>query len=174
MPCSFSSAVSCFCLPSRIIRCCAGQFLGSAKSLLCPLQVLVAAFAVSGYSSTFFRAGSKPFNPLLGETYECIREDKGYCFFSEQVRPFGPWVFFLQVWWCLRSRDLLTRGRAARSSIKTHLLLFLQFFPMAKMSLSAVCFFPLPEATGDTHTDNTQHTHTVNLSLKMSNVPLKC
>ncbi|CAG09991.1 unnamed protein product, partial [Tetraodon nigroviridis] len=48
-------------------------------------MVLVAAFAVSGYSSTYYRAGSKPFNPLLGETYECIREDKGFCFFSEQV-----------------------------------------------------------------------------------------
>lgn len=48
-------------------------------------QVVVAAFAVSGYSSTYYRAGSKPFNPLLGESYECIREDKGFCFFSEQV-----------------------------------------------------------------------------------------
>jgi hypothetical protein len=48
-------------------------------------QVLVAAFAVSGYCSTYFRAGSKPFNPVLGETYECIREDKGFRFFSEQV-----------------------------------------------------------------------------------------
>lgn len=53
-------------------------------SFLTP-QVLVAAFAVSGYCSTYFRAGSKPFNPVLGETYECIREDKGFRFFSEQV-----------------------------------------------------------------------------------------
>lgn len=50
------------------------------------VQAIVAAFAVSGYSSTYYRAGSKPFNPLLGETYECIREDKGFCFFSEQVQ----------------------------------------------------------------------------------------
>lgn len=49
------------------------------------LQVLIAAFAASGYASTYFRAGSKPFNPVLGETYECIREDKGFRFFSEQV-----------------------------------------------------------------------------------------
>ncbi|EPY73335.1 oxysterol-binding protein-like protein 6 isoform a isoform 1 [Camelus ferus] len=48
-------------------------------------MVLIAAFAVSGYCSTYFRAGSKPFNPVLGETYECIREDKGFRFFSEQV-----------------------------------------------------------------------------------------
>ncbi|XP_036396121.1 oxysterol-binding protein-related protein 6-like [Megalops cyprinoides] len=53
-------------------------------------MVIVAAFAVSGYSSTYYRAGSKPFNPLLGETYECIREDKGLCFFSEQVSHHPP------------------------------------------------------------------------------------
>uniref|UniRef100_A0A2K6MBG4 Oxysterol binding protein like 6 n=1 Tax=Rhinopithecus bieti TaxID=61621 RepID=A0A2K6MBG4_RHIBE len=52
-------------------------------------MVLVAAFAVSGYCSTYFRAGSKPFNPVLGETYECIREDKGFRFFSEQVSAPG-------------------------------------------------------------------------------------
>ena len=46
----------------------------------------MAAFAVSAYASSYFRAGSKPFNPVLGETYECIREDKGFLFFSEQVR----------------------------------------------------------------------------------------
>ncbi|KAB1276343.1 Oxysterol-binding protein-related protein 3 [Camelus dromedarius] len=48
-------------------------------------MVYVAAFAVSAYASSYFRAGSKPFNPVLGETYECIREDKGFQFFSEQV-----------------------------------------------------------------------------------------
>ncbi|POI34352.1 hypothetical protein CIB84_001896, partial [Bambusicola thoracicus] len=66
--------------------------LGSdvAEHLCCSLAqphstVLIAAFAASGYASTYFRAGSKPFNPVLGETYECIREDKGFRFFSEQV-----------------------------------------------------------------------------------------
>lgn len=49
-------------------------------------QALIAAFAVSGYAATYYRAGSKPFNPVLGETYECIREDKGFRFFSEQVK----------------------------------------------------------------------------------------
>ncbi|XP_014104882.1 PREDICTED: oxysterol-binding protein-related protein 6 isoform X2 [Pseudopodoces humilis] len=53
-------------------------------------MVLIAAFAASGYSSTYFRAGSKPFNPVLGETYECIREDKGFRFFSEQVSHHPP------------------------------------------------------------------------------------
>lgn len=49
------------------------------------IKVWVAAFAVSGYASTYTRAGQKPFNPLLGETYECIREDKGWKFVAEQV-----------------------------------------------------------------------------------------
>ncbi|XP_068400959.1 oxysterol-binding protein-related protein 6 isoform X4 [Eschrichtius robustus] len=53
-------------------------------------MVLLAAFAVSGYCSTYFRAGSKPFNPVLGETYECVREDKGFRFFSEQVSHHPP------------------------------------------------------------------------------------
>lgn len=46
----------------------------------------VAAFAVSGYASTEGRA-CKPFNPLLGETYEADYPDKGVRFFSEKV-PF--------------------------------------------------------------------------------------
>ncbi|XP_026529418.1 oxysterol-binding protein-related protein 3 isoform X7 [Notechis scutatus] len=48
-------------------------------------MVYVAAFAVSAYASSYYRAGSKPFNPVLGETYERICEDKGFQFFSEQV-----------------------------------------------------------------------------------------
>ncbi|XP_043703769.1 oxysterol-binding protein-related protein 1D-like [Telopea speciosissima] len=44
----------------------------------------VAAFAVSGYASTEGRH-CKPFNPLLGETYEADYPDKGLHFFSEKV-----------------------------------------------------------------------------------------
>ncbi|CAL9048588.1 unnamed protein product [Musa banksii] len=44
----------------------------------------VAAFAVSGYASTDGRT-CKPFNPLLGETYEADYPDKGLRFFSEKV-----------------------------------------------------------------------------------------
>lgn len=51
-----------------------------------PLQVYIAAFAVSAYSSTYHRAGCKPFNPVLGETYECERPDRGFRFISEQVQ----------------------------------------------------------------------------------------
>lgn len=48
--------------------------------------VYVSAFIVSTYSSNYYRTGRKNFNPLLGETYECIREDKGWKFIAEQVR----------------------------------------------------------------------------------------
>ncbi|XP_050671597.1 oxysterol-binding protein-related protein 6-like [Leptidea sinapis] len=51
---------------------------------------LVAAFAVSAYAASAHRAASKPFNPLLAETYECIREDKGFRFLAEQVSHHPP------------------------------------------------------------------------------------
>ncbi|XP_023018178.1 oxysterol-binding protein-related protein 6 isoform X2 [Leptinotarsa decemlineata] len=53
-------------------------------------MVEIAAFAVSAYASTLSRAGNKPFNPLLGETYECTREDKGFRFIAEQVSHHPP------------------------------------------------------------------------------------
>ncbi|KAG6491869.1 hypothetical protein ZIOFF_046808 [Zingiber officinale] len=49
------------------------------------LRILkVAAFAVSGYSSCDGRL-CKPFNPLLGETYEADYPEKGIRFFSEKL-----------------------------------------------------------------------------------------
>ncbi|XP_053570131.1 oxysterol-binding protein-related protein 3 isoform X2 [Bombina bombina] len=53
-------------------------------------MVYIASFAVSAYASSFYRAGSKPFNPVLGETYECIKEDRGYRFVAEQVCHHPP------------------------------------------------------------------------------------
>ncbi|XP_035214822.1 oxysterol-binding protein-related protein 3-like isoform X2 [Stegodyphus dumicola] len=53
-------------------------------------MVYIAAFAVSAYSSSYHRAGHKPFNPVLGETFECIREDKGFQFIAEQVSHHPP------------------------------------------------------------------------------------
>jgi hypothetical protein len=51
-------------------------------------MTLVAAFAVSAYGYCTARAGHKPFNPLLGETFECIRDDKGFKYIAEQVHDF--------------------------------------------------------------------------------------
>ena len=50
----------------------------------------VAAFAVSAYGYCNDRAGHKPFNPLLGETYECVRDDKGFKYVAEQVSHHPP------------------------------------------------------------------------------------
>ncbi|KAJ3349804.1 hypothetical protein GGF32_005220 [Allomyces javanicus] len=51
--------------------------------------LLVTAFAMSSYASTVGRAG-KPFNPLLGETYEYVRKDRGFRYVSEQVSHHPP------------------------------------------------------------------------------------
>lgn len=50
----------------------------------------LAAFAVSTYATTAVRTG-KPFNPLLGETYECDRmDDLGFRYLAEQVSHHPP------------------------------------------------------------------------------------
>ncbi|KAI6892954.1 hypothetical protein KC334_g13076, partial [Hortaea werneckii] len=51
--------------------------------------VYVSGFAASIYASTIGRV-AKPFNPLLGETYEYVRPDIGYRFFIEQVSHHPP------------------------------------------------------------------------------------
>ncbi|KAJ8678935.1 hypothetical protein QAD02_014722 [Eretmocerus hayati] len=56
----------------------------------CEQMAYVAAFSVSSYSTTAARTG-KPFNPLLGETFECDRtEDLGWRAISEQVSHHPP------------------------------------------------------------------------------------
>lgn len=49
----------------------------------------VAAFAASNYSSTIGRI-AKPFNPMLGETFEYARPDLNYRYISEQVSHHPP------------------------------------------------------------------------------------
>ena len=48
-------------------------------------MIKVAAFALSCYAAEATRRGRKPFNPILGETFELIREDLGWKFVAEQV-----------------------------------------------------------------------------------------
>ncbi|XP_075442916.1 oxysterol-binding protein-related protein 3 isoform X3 [Ascaphus truei] len=68
------------------------ELLDSAAQAQDPFErmVYIATFAVSAYASSFYRAGSKPFNPVLGETYECIKEEKGFRFIAEQVSHHPP------------------------------------------------------------------------------------
>lgn len=59
------------------------------KAALCqnPTEQIayVAAFTVSSYAATAYRI-NKPFNPLLGETFELDRtDDLGWRLFAEQV-----------------------------------------------------------------------------------------
>ncbi|XP_062278166.1 oxysterol-binding protein-related protein 3 [Scomber scombrus] len=53
-------------------------------------MVYIATFVVSGYASSYYRTGGKPFNPILGETYESDRPDKGFRFVAEQVSHHPP------------------------------------------------------------------------------------
>uniref|UniRef100_A0A8C9VND8 Oxysterol-binding protein n=1 Tax=Scleropages formosus TaxID=113540 RepID=A0A8C9VND8_SCLFO len=68
------------------------ELLDKAASTVDPFErmVYVATFAISGYASSCYRAGAKPFNPVLGETYECIRPEKGFRFIAEQVSHHPP------------------------------------------------------------------------------------
>ncbi|XP_068610323.1 oxysterol-binding protein-related protein 7 [Brachionichthys hirsutus] len=68
------------------------ELLDVANSTADPFQrmVYIAAFAISGYSTATFRNRYKPFNPVLGETFECVREDRGFRLISEQVCHHPP------------------------------------------------------------------------------------
>ncbi|KAJ3096599.1 hypothetical protein HDU97_005751 [Phlyctochytrium planicorne] len=69
--------------------------------------LFVAAYAMSNYSSTVGRT-TKPFNSLLGETFELISDDKQYRYISEQVCHHPPisacyadspdWIFWTEVY----------------------------------------------------------------------------
>ncbi|KAI4234127.1 MAG: hypothetical protein LQ352_008187, partial [Teloschistes flavicans] len=88
----------------------------------------VTAFAIStlSYSRVKERAIRKPFNPMLGETFELVREDRGFRFVAEKVshRPVRMacqaesenWSFAqapapTQKFWG-KSAELVTEGRA--------------------------------------------------------------
>ncbi|VDK75212.1 unnamed protein product [Litomosoides sigmodontis] len=63
---------------------------GAEKTDSLEQMCFVAAFAVSAYSTTGYRT-TKPFNPLLGETFECDRfDDLGWRSFAEQVSHHPP------------------------------------------------------------------------------------
>ncbi|CAJ1075635.1 oxysterol-binding protein-related protein 7-like isoform X2 [Xyrichtys novacula] len=53
-------------------------------------MVYVAAFSISGYAWASWRYRYKPFNPVLGETFESHREDRGFHYTSEQVSHHPP------------------------------------------------------------------------------------
>jgi hypothetical protein len=90
--------------------------------------IYVTAFAISGLSSARIKERSirKPFNPMLGETFELVREDRGFRFVAEKVshRPVQlafhaeakDWSFTQsplpsQKFWG-KSAEIITEGKA--------------------------------------------------------------
>ncbi|KAI9489887.1 Oxysterol-binding protein-domain-containing protein [Zychaea mexicana] len=63
------------------------EVLNKAATLSDSMERLmhVAIFAVSSFASSQYRTGRKPFNPMMNETYENIRPDKGFRFVAEKV-----------------------------------------------------------------------------------------
>uniref|UniRef100_A0A7I5E9H0 Oxysterol-binding protein n=1 Tax=Haemonchus contortus TaxID=6289 RepID=A0A7I5E9H0_HAECO len=89
MPVNFSEPLSVL---QRITEDLEYANLLETASTLGPLEQLayVAAYGVSNYSTTGNRT-NKPFNPLLGETYECDRTtDLGWRSITEQVSHHPP------------------------------------------------------------------------------------
>jgi hypothetical protein len=106
------------------------ELLDSAASATDGVErlIYVTAFAIASLSGVRAKERSirKPFNPMLGETFELIREDKGFRFVSEKVshRPVqlalyaesNDWAFThsplpSQKFWG-KSSELLTDGKA--------------------------------------------------------------
>lgn len=65
----------------------AGRSKDSMERLL-----YVTTFAISTYSTVKYRGSRKPFNPLLGETYELVRPEKGLRFVAEKVVHHPNWT----------------------------------------------------------------------------------
>eukprot|EP01103_Thecamoeba_quadrilineata_P019817 TRINITY_DN8208_c0_g1_i1.p1 TRINITY_DN8208_c0_g1~~TRINITY_DN8208_c0_g1_i1.p1 ORF type:complete len:670 (-),score=130.01 TRINITY_DN8208_c0_g1_i1:129-2138(-) len=85
------------CEPISFLQKCAEEFqyahlltqAASHKDDPLLRMVYVAAWAVASYSSTEGRM-KKPFNPLLGETFEVVDVKGGYRFLAEQVSHHPP------------------------------------------------------------------------------------
>ena len=77
--CKLTGKLSCSGSDTWILLKAADFPAGSLERL-----VHVACFAVSGYAATGKRT-SKPFNPLLGETYEFVCPEKSFRFISEKA-----------------------------------------------------------------------------------------
>ncbi|CAL8101477.1 unnamed protein product [Calicophoron daubneyi] len=90
--------------------------------------VHVAAFTISSYASTAIRV-NKPFNPLLGETYECDRtDDMGWRSVAEQVSHHPPKCALhceSNGWYCWLEFSMSTKFRGK----------YLQIFPIGTVHL---------------------------------------
>ncbi|KAI9320644.1 Oxysterol-binding protein-domain-containing protein [Dichotomocladium elegans] len=85
MPISMNEPLSMLQRACEELEYC--ELLEKAADQTCSMDRLIytTLFAISGYSSSQYRTGRKPFNPMMSETYENIRPDKGYRFIAEKV-----------------------------------------------------------------------------------------
>lgn len=108
------------------------HLLDKAASCKDPCEQLayVAAFTVSSYSTTSNRTG-KPFNPLLGETYECDRRsDLGWRSVAEQVSHHPPIVAIHcegKNWKCWQEFTMATKFRGKYLQLIPSGLAFVEF-----------------------------------------------
>ncbi|TMW52995.1 hypothetical protein DOY81_001943 [Sarcophaga bullata] len=97
----------------------------------CEQLAYLAAFTVTAYATTANRTG-KPFNPLLGETYECDRmDDLGWRVIAEQVSHHPPMAAIHcegRQWTCWQEFTMTSKFRGK----------YLQIIPLG----SAYCHFP--------------------------------
>ena len=107
---------------SSLLDCAVTADAASGERLL-----YITAFAISSLSAARCkeRAIRKPFNPMLGETFELVREDKGFRFMSEKVshRPVRLACYAESSQWALthspmptqkfwgKSAELVTEGK---------------------------------------------------------------
>ena len=90
------------------------EILDAAALCSDPLQQLahVAAFTVSAYATTLVRT-TKPFNPLLGETFEMDRtDDLGWRSLAEQVGNISPSLLHARAGACAHTFALMRTTKA--------------------------------------------------------------
>lgn len=128
MPVSANEPLSLLQRVSEQLECSSLLDAAGSPGKTSPERLLyICAFAVSSFASSRVkeRAVRKPFNPMLGETFELVREDRGFRFIAEKIshRPVRMacqaesenWTFTqapmpTQKFWG-KSAELITEGR---------------------------------------------------------------
>lgn len=113
----------------------------------CEQLAYLAAFTVSAYATTTNRTG-KPFNPLLGETYECDRmDDLGWRCIAEQVSHHPPMAAIHcegREWTCWQEFTMTSkfRGKYLQVCLLSILFLFQLCFVLIDINfILIICFF---------------------------------
>lgn len=130
MPIYWTTPQSEYCLSINDLCCAIPIFVRRRCTDPCEQLAYVAAFTISSYSTTSTRTG-KPFNPLLGETFECDRsDDLGWRAVSEQVSHHPPMVAQFcegKEWHCWQEFTMTSkfRGKYLQVEVDIEKILFL-------------------------------------------------